>query len=640
MQIFLCDFGHTYFSISPSTIPLGIAYIGATLKRYFPDVEIKLFKYPEKFLEALKYIKPDIVGFGLYNWNQNLSVYLAEETKVVSKSSLLVAGGPNIPGRLDDLKVFAESLPYDIYIPYEGELPMVSLVEGKFKGGFSHKNKQFIAHQPIPFIEKDLNNIPSPYLANIVDDMLSESLLSPVLQTMRGCPYSCTFCVGGVKECSSLRLFPLERVKSEILYLKEKAKNRLLRITDDNLGMFERDVEIAAFIKNLSMTENYPEAVKVYTDKKVNERTKSIMMSLKDFIPYNISLQTATDSVLRNIKRKNISFEQMADAFRWAKKNNMITATEMIHGFPGESCQSYLDAVNKVYSLKVDSSTSTELWALPNTEIASQESRKNYEIETRFTLGADAVSIINDKVICEYDEHVVKTRDMSIDEHYNLCELDLYVCLTSYYGYLRELNYHAMNYGIKPTDIFSEIRKKEYPVLSSLFKTYRKSIQQNHFKTKEEAGCFIEESIKKDRPIPPTRFDTTVVGNFVFFDLFEKGIDEYIGALSKFNSAKEFVTICKELKKFTLKMVINPHDPKEAILIKSKYNVYGWILDFYEKPLSNYEEKVEMALKAPNMNHLSSLYERGKTLRNKEERIQNFFRHTNSSGIRRIASII
>ena len=57
--------------------------------------------------------------------------------------------------------------------------------------------------------------IPSPYLDGTFDLFLDEGLV-PIVQTMRGCPYQCHFCVSGAIEWNRLRGFSTERVKAEI----------------------------------------------------------------------------------------------------------------------------------------------------------------------------------------------------------------------------------------------------------------------------------------------------------------------------------------------------------------------------------------------------------------------------------------
>ena len=45
---------------------------------------------------------------------------------------------------------------------------------------------------------KDLTEIPSPYLEGKLDEFF-DGKLQPTIQTTRGCPFACTFCVEGTQ---------------------------------------------------------------------------------------------------------------------------------------------------------------------------------------------------------------------------------------------------------------------------------------------------------------------------------------------------------------------------------------------------------------------------------------------------------
>ena len=81
-KVFLAELGHTYFSISPATIPLGVSYVAAALKKEFGgDIEVRVFRYPEHLLEAIQQETPVVVGFGLYAWNANLGLAIARRCR-------------------------------------------------------------------------------------------------------------------------------------------------------------------------------------------------------------------------------------------------------------------------------------------------------------------------------------------------------------------------------------------------------------------------------------------------------------------------------------------------------------------------------------------------------------------------------
>lgn len=661
LTVFLADLGHTYYGISPSTVPIGISYIKAMLVKRFGDkVDVRTFRYPEKFLAAIRSERPDIVGFGLYAWNENISVWCARAVRRAHKGAITVAGGLNVPSEPDAVRdgfIAKYSGLFDVYIPYEGELPMVKLVEKVLEEDAGRK----VLSEPCPGVMiyntgglsvgpdlpliKDVNEIPSPYLSGAMDEFLDDPMLMPVIQTMRGCPYRCSYCVSGDMAYTKIRPFDLERAKKEILYIKERARNRNLRVTDDNLGVLERDVELAEFISGLSRDFGYPEALKVYTDKSTGDRVKKVMLALKGHIPFNISLQSTTPEVLKKINRKNCPLNDMAQAFRWGKKNGMITGTEILHGFPGETYESFKDCVNDVYEIRVDSVGCHEVWLLPNTELSSKKSRSENGIVSHFTLGADALTIIDGELICEYEEHILSSNYMSAEEHYRLYSIDLYVTITLFYGYLRELTYNAFTYGIKPTRIFDEIigGPSRYPILNGLFSEYAERVREIYFGSEREIYDHVKSIIDSGKRYMPTRFRHVLIGDFVFGERFGSGIDEYISAMASLLDVKdeanagEFLETCRDLKELSLGMVINPEKPEpEGIAMRSCFDIPKWVSGSYTDRLSAHRTApIEIALTVPNMAHFSELYEKGISLKSSSERKQLFFRHNNSSNLRR-----
>ena len=102
--------------------------------------------------------------------------------------------------------------------------------------------------------DKNLDFIPSPYLTGILDKFFLDRRLSPMIQTNRGCPFTCTFCADGHSSQSKVKLFSMDRVKKELEYIADHIDPTLqktLFITDLNFGMLPRDVEIASFINDI-----------------------------------------------------------------------------------------------------------------------------------------------------------------------------------------------------------------------------------------------------------------------------------------------------------------------------------------------------------------------------------------------------
>ncbi len=75
IKIYLADLAHTHSVKDVALgVPLGIGYIKAYAdSQHGADVDISLFKHPERLLAAVAEASPDIVGLSNYGWNKNLN---------------------------------------------------------------------------------------------------------------------------------------------------------------------------------------------------------------------------------------------------------------------------------------------------------------------------------------------------------------------------------------------------------------------------------------------------------------------------------------------------------------------------------------------------------------------------------------
>ena len=66
LHIYLADLTHKTTKATNYTIPLNIGWSAAYLKKNFGnDVEMRLFKCPEKLLSAVRDHPPDVLGLSL-----------------------------------------------------------------------------------------------------------------------------------------------------------------------------------------------------------------------------------------------------------------------------------------------------------------------------------------------------------------------------------------------------------------------------------------------------------------------------------------------------------------------------------------------------------------------------------------------
>lgn len=633
--IYLADLANTKFGLSPSSVPLGIGYIKAYLvSQLSSEVDIQLFRTFESLYTAIQTKEPDIIGCSSYAWNHWLTVNALTFIKSNFPNIITVIGGANAPEKTEDCQRDLKEFPcIDIIIPDEGEIPFFNLVKVFLQGGrksvfktaidgvfYLSDSKELVTGKPVPF-EGDISIFPSPYLNGHLDYFL-ESGLMPMIQTSRGCPFYCFYCVSGSKKlklCHKVRKFDTERVIAEIDYVEANAKNRTLRITDDNFGIFPRDIEIARYIAKKRAKTGYPHAIRLYTHKKVNDRIKEIILLLRDLIPMNISFQTLTPHVLKNSGRENINLDEVRDSVHWAHKNNIPATTELIFGLPGETYESFMSVINKLVELRFDSIAMGGLMMLKNTKINTPEIINKYGYKTLFSYAEDGYTKVDQFENVETDPWAVENNLFSFKDYIKFNLFNIIYSLFMFVGYFKETVYMWDNRNVKITDVISEILDKPtyYPCFSQQIERLDKCLHNNLFETEEEVHKVYSQRFSENKN---TDKYIGFMNHFILSEIIkgelihpsnqEKMIDEVIKASTVvFNkcgtgSQSDFLGEMR-FAKILVKNVIIPfwEMPQETIILPSPYDLVAWRNEDYRGALSKFllHDSIKYQLKVRSM---------------------------------------
>ena len=96
----------------------------------------------------------------------------------------------------------------------------------------------------------------------MLDPFLADVRLAPIIETNRGCPYSCAYCCWGQATQSKINQFPLDTVIAEIKHAAHATNNPtgFFYVADGNFGIFERDQEIAQAFQEPHRHARHPQA--------------------------------------------------------------------------------------------------------------------------------------------------------------------------------------------------------------------------------------------------------------------------------------------------------------------------------------------------------------------------------------------
>ncbi|MBS3134100.1 cobalamin-dependent protein [Candidatus Woesearchaeota archaeon] len=472
--IYLADLVHNYIGKGPFMFPINIGYVKSYINDsiYKDKVEIKLFKYPDKLLQEIEKNKPHIIGLSNYAWNEDLNSQLLKYIKQKYPEMITVMGGPNIHIRSDLIIEYLRNQPYlDFYVIHKGEPGFFHLMESYFNSGkdinimkeskikdvafYDKKNDRVLRGEETLQL-KDLGVIPSPYLTRVMDEFFEDNLI-PNLETNRGCPYPCTFCVWGDLDYQKMSLFPFERITEELNYITRKVsetKNtNILCISDSNFGIFqERDYELSKIIRGLYEKYGYPRKVTTFWAKNKSDGIKKIATTFGELASVDASLQSMNPETLKEIKRDNISQQAYKDLLVFFHNNNIDSDAEMVLGMPFETRESHLNALRELMDMDAGQIIVYHCRLLNGAEMSLPEYRQRNGIKTKFRLIDTCFGEYNGFKSFEVEEMVKSTNHMSEEDLFYFRALQWLVQFTWNYKYYRGLLKYVQANGINPID--------------------------------------------------------------------------------------------------------------------------------------------------------------------------------------------
>jgi radical SAM superfamily enzyme YgiQ (UPF0313 family) len=146
--------------------------------------------------------------------------------------------------------------------------------------------------------------------------------------TSRGCPYQCTFCYNLVYNNRRYRPHPIDRVKEDIDFLKDKFKVDAIAFCDDNFHVDKkRALEILKYID-----------LPTVTDIRMDTLDENYLNQLKDLkvMSFFIGVESGSERSQKLI-RKGYTVEYAREVIDLLAKHHMGCHYSFIVGMPGET---------------------------------------------------------------------------------------------------------------------------------------------------------------------------------------------------------------------------------------------------------------------------------------------------------------
>ena len=368
----------------------------------------------------------DVLAFSTYVWNERGSLRAAQQAKERSPAALVVFGGPSVPRRPERAAAYLREHPFiDVLVFGEGELAFRELLRARLDGrpltevaGLCLRDSGFTAPRARL---TDFAETGSPYLDGTFEALLAggEAPGAAILETNRGCPFSCSFCDWGQAIASKVNELPLPRLQAELDWIVER-KIPYLYIVDANYGIRRRDLEIIRAIGQLKARTGYPQYVFFHLTKNATERHLEVVLALREAgigTHLALSAQDFEPKVLAAVRRDNIRLDRALDLRRICHQRGIPTFNELILGLPEQSYPSFARSMAKAITPWPNDAFQLYLArVIENSEMGSPEYRARYSLETRQVLIASFHRDSGATEVPEVEEIVVATSALPVDD--------------------------------------------------------------------------------------------------------------------------------------------------------------------------------------------------------------------------------
>lgn len=360
-----------------------------------PPYKFNQYKSVAELYELIK--EADVIMFSSYVWNYALCDEIAVYAKQQNPKVINLLGGPMIGAKKPDLWQKRHMYDYILKPMFPGEYFVLDLLDQLVEGTIdpkeityeirSSKSQKWTFPLASPY-EENLDFLTKLHAYGVEHDM--EQMM--VIETTRGCPFSCTYCEWGGGIGGKITKKEEEWVQRDCVAIVAAGYTEAI-CADANFGVFEeRDLGLLKYAKDAGLT--FIDISQVKT--KDYERRKRLIDAFFDIIqPFsrkdraaiipNISIQSISDVAMRVSKRVDMA---VADKIKMGKYMSDLCAKydyhpgmELIMAMPGSTLEDFYAEWELFYDMGAWGSWRYDLMVLPDSEIADKVYCDIYDIE-------------------------------------------------------------------------------------------------------------------------------------------------------------------------------------------------------------------------------------------------------------------
>jgi len=307
--------------------------------------------------EQLDFTTPyDLIGITAMTNEVTRAYELADEFRRLGTP--VVLGGPHVSALPEEAKEHADSV-----VIGEAEESWPQLLRDLENGKL-----QPFYQQPHP---TDIRTIPPPDLS-----LISRFMLLGGVQSSRGCPYGCKFCViGNSRDGKVFRKRPIDQVVQEI----RNSKQRIIMFYDSSLTIdLEHTKSLFRAIRGLHKSFICLGNINVFTqDDELLRLSKEA-----GCIQWNIGFESVSQQSLNDAKKKTNIVEAYNKAIQKIHEHKMNVHGFFIFGFDHDTKDIFDKTWEFVQQSKLDSANFSILTPLPGTPLFKELEQQNRILTT------------------------------------------------------------------------------------------------------------------------------------------------------------------------------------------------------------------------------------------------------------------
>ncbi len=477
----------TQYSISELGDPLGICYVGGMLKKEGYNVNLihQVNKTNEEILKEILKFNPDLAGFSAMTVDYKTALSIADSLKK-EKNIPIVFGGYH-PTTHPEI-VREKSI--DIAVIGQGENTILDIADYYFK---NKKDKSIEQISGISYFEggvkltkkrvinqEKFSQIPLPlreglprkeYVKVSLQEVPISEMRYAFINSARGCPNSCSFCLNEVMNNRQLNTFDITKVAGEIEELVNKEKINYFFFVDEAFTknkkhleglcdeLINRDIHSKAKWTSFGAVEDLCNADSKYL---LN------LMKRAGCEEIQLGVESGDKNTLENMG-KRINLEKTINAFKNIRDSQILSAALFIIGTPYETIHSLENTKKNIFRIRPD--RLTIFYEIPFKGCKDYEKYKDL-IDTTNTddFTSDKIIIKNDFLDREInaDSKLKQCRIKDYKEFLNWKRMDI---IRSWYG-SKEF-YHLQLQNITANPKRFKCAKEWFRIVSEMVPEFR-----------------------------------------------------------------------------------------------------------------------------------------------------------------------